>query len=183
LPRDGALGNDHGVGFLMALEIKIEAKGLTPKTSKSQIRTLKTVALKIIAKSWHDRYAAKKFTPAAAAKYNYAKRLSKEVRTGRITKIGRRMGKKGPISGAPLVWTGDTRSRVTNAKNHITGNSKRSYAKYSARKLNFRPRGINMRAEFTRVLKAEQKVIGRDGEKWIRQQFSKGKKNISVNVT
>lgn len=165
----------------MAIVIKIEPVGLVPKTSLSKIRRLKTVALKVIARSWHQRYSAGKFTAAGARKYNYGRRKTKEVRTGKI-KRGKG-GRKLAPSGLPLVWKGDTRSKAKTRK--IGGNSKRSYVTSPIQKLNFKPpgnRALNMRREYTTVLKSEQRVLGRDGEKFIRRQFSKNKKNVAVSV-
>lgn len=161
----------------MTLEIKINHVGLVPKISRSQIRKLKKGTLSILGHTWHKKYVPGKFRSGAAQKYKYALRRTKNVRTGKVYPWAAR---KYPemTSGQPLVWTG--RSRQLSRTRTLQANSKRVYIKMPIRAFNFRPRGINMRREFLRILKSEERALGKQGERWIRSLFSKKKKNIRV---
>ena len=121
----------------MAIFISIQQKGLVPKVSRSQIRSISTAAMRQIATSWHARYSAGKFTTTAARKYNYHKRRTKEIRTGKLFKSGKRLG---AISGLPLVWSGESRQRAQRPT-RILADSVKSSVSYSIRAFNRRPPG------------------------------------------
>lgn len=168
----------------MAFSIKITTRGLVPKISRDDIIRLKTSTMLSIAKAWHKRYSQFKFTTAAARKYNYTKRKTKDIRTGEVRRVkrGKFKGRRLAPTGLPLVWTGETRglAKITTYK----ASSRKSKVTSPINKLNFRPKGaypnLNMRREYTRVLPSEERRLGKDAEKHMRSLFDRKKKNIRV---
>jgi len=169
----------------VTLRFKITPKGLTPAIKARQRQKLIAATLSIVAVRWHDRHSQFKFTPAAARKYNYAARRTKNVRTGRI--LRKRAGRVAIApNGNPLTWTG--RSKALARIRRIRANSKRSSVNSPIRVFNFKPPGNKalgqpgrtMRDEYTRVLPSEERQLGKDGERWLRRQFQSGKRNITV---
>jgi len=164
----------------MTFSINVTAKGLVPKISSSQINGLLTAGMKTLAVNWHAEYSQFKFTPAAARKYGYTKRRTKEVRTGKI-KRGKRGGALAP-NGNPLTWTGA--SRLLAKQKTFRASSVESSVTSPIRAFNFKPKGawpgLDMRKEYKTVLPGEQRSLGRKAEKALRNLFSKNKKNINV---
>lgn len=168
---------------MMAFTIEIRQKGLLPRSSLSSIRRLKKAAMGIVAVRWHDTYSQFKFTPAAAAKYHYTERKTKHVRTGKIKRDKR--GRPRAPSGNPLEWTG--RSRALAHRRRVKANSKRSSVTSPIRAFNFRSEkanaGLNMMREYKQVLPAEERVLAKAAERFMRRQFKSGKRNIQVSIS
>ena len=164
----------------MPLAVSIKALGLIPKITPAQIAQLQTDGMAALAYGWHASYSPGKFTPAGARKYNYTKRRTKEVRTGRIKKS--KSGRKLAPNGNPLVWTG--RSRSLAKSKTVRASPTLSSVTSPIRAFNFKPKGaypgLNMRFEYKRVLQDEQQRLGKGAERVLRDRFSKSKKNINV---
>lgn len=162
----------------MPLKITVQKDALVPGMTSSQITDLYRQGLLHIARSWHASYSAFKFTSAAARKYNYAERRTKEIRRGR-PKLSKKTRKPMAPNGLPLVWTGRTRAT---AKSSTTfgARGRVSWASAPLSVLNFKPGGIPMRYEYTLVLPSEQRLLGRAAEQMLRRRFERGKRGVNV---
>lgn len=158
----------------MTLKVIVIRKGPIALT-KSEANKMKAETMGHIAGQWDVRFRPSKFTAAGARKWNYAKRRTKNIRTGKINRDSR--GKPRAPDARPLVWT---RQSLSLSKTHTIYSSRsRSRVTYPIRIFN-RNKKINLADEFRRVNPADERQLGGDGEKFLRRKFKRGKKNAIV---
>ena len=130
---------------------------------------------------WHRRIARNKFTPAAARKYHYTRRKTKNIFTGQVRKT--KKGRPLAPNGNPLVWSG--RSQALGHQRRITVAKDIASVTSPIRQFNIKtpfradPR-MNMRREYLSTTPGDNKKIRRVVEQAIRKKLVKHKKRVVV---
>ena len=145
---------------------------------KQAYRTMMKDVNAFFVMDWHETLRPKHFTPEGARAYRYAPRKTKRITEGTV----RLDHKKRPLApnGNPLVWSG--RSRALSRQRRIVATHKYARVVMPVRALNFKPGGIDMRAEFTVVTKEEfskQEVKARQRQKRILRGLKASRKRTT----
>ena len=163
-------------------EIKITSEGL-PRITRSEIRKMKANGLGHAGEAWHTRIAQRKFTPAAAAKYHYTRRKTKNILKGTIreTKSGRKLAP----SGLPLVWSG--RSQLLGKLRTIKASSTRAVVRVPIRQFNIRrPKNadpkMDMLREYKSTTPSDDRILAKVARDQIRNLLSRNKKRVQIIV-
>lgn len=164
----------------MAIKIDIKYKGLIPKIKNADWVKLKTQEFLNIARWWHFAFRPIHFQPKGAKRYGYRNRKSKNIFRGTVTAKRYR----GKISGAPLVWTGETLRKSVHKTLKASG--VRSSVSMPIGHVNrYRPPGWpsgQMGYEIRKVLASEERQFAKEIERGLRDGFSRKKRNIKVTT-
>ena len=166
----------------MPFKLQVTYRGL-PRIKASDVNAMKRRAMAEVARTWHDDFASKKFTTAAARRYNYAPRFTKNVRTGQIKKS--KKGRPLAPSGLPLVWS--SRSRALQKVRRIKSTANKGVVSDGIRQFNVRrspkshPR-LDMLKEYQKILPSEERTLALVARRVVREGFKKHKKRVQVMV-
>ena len=163
---------------ISAIRISTQGAGRMPRR---ELQLHEKITMSRIARKWHGDYAHKHFTVAGARRYQYGRRLTKNVRTGQV--FTDRRGRRRAPSGLPLVWSGDTRRRARIV--FVKASSKRSSASMPVGKLNFRPPGnprLNMAQEMRTVTRAERDRLQNFGVRDVARRLGRSRVRTQIRI-